>query len=114
MISCRYISADSSEIGDREFDAIGQRATFSEQGYREAVLGGAAFLPDNEFSKLGFTQAELDSFGPVGTRADPPPVFVEKLLKGQEAFREILSNMRGAAMPVVLADASSSSELAGV
>lgn len=94
MISCRYVSSDSCEIGLREFDAVGQRATFSEEGYREVVLGRGAFIPEDEFAKLGFTQQELEKLGPSGSRPkDPPPEFLEKLHRGQQAFREIRDRM---------------------
>ena len=93
MISCRYVSADSSMIGDREFDAIGQRAVLSEQGYREAVLGGAAFIPEEEFRKIDFTVDELNQYGPVGVRVDPPNSFCEKLLRAQQIFRDLRERM---------------------
>ena len=93
MISCRYVGGDASEIGDREFDTVGQKASLSETGYREAVLGGAAFIPESSFDKLGFSQDELDSFGPVGMRMNPPASFCDKLMVAQELFREIRSEM---------------------
>ena len=88
MIACRYISGDSSSIGEREFDAVGQRAVFSETSYREAVLGGAGFIAEEQFKKLGFTQEELDKYGPVGERNNPSASFCDKLLRAQEVYRE--------------------------
>lgn len=93
MISCRYVGGDSSEIGDREFDTVGQKASLSETGYREAVLGGAAFIPEATFDKVGFSQEQLDMYGPVGLRMDPPADFCDKLMVAQELFREIRSEM---------------------
>jgi hypothetical protein len=93
MIGCVYISADCSVIGDREFDCIGQKAVFSESGYREAVLGGSGFIPETEFSKIGFTEQELKEHGPVGMRCDPPADFCNKLHLAQEIFRDIRARM---------------------
>ena len=89
---------------EREFDAVGQRAVFSEQGYREAVLGGAAFIPEEDFKKLELTQAELDAFGPVGVRADPTNSFCAKVLKGQQIFRGIHDRMIMGESQAVLAE----------
>lgn len=107
MIACRYVSADSSEIGEREFDAVGQKAVFSESQYRDVVLGGAAFLPEEEFLKLGFTEVELEKFGQIGVRVDPTESFCNKLIRGQERFREIMAAMvREASARIELAKVS--------
>jgi hypothetical protein len=105
MISCRYVGGDSSEIGEREFDAVGQRAAFSEQGYREAVLGGAAFITEEDFRKISFTVDEINLHGPVGMRVDPPTSFCEKLARAQQIYREDRSRMLVNA-EAVLAEAS--------
>lgn len=106
MISCRYVGGDSSVIGDREFDSVGQRAVFSEQGYREAVLGGAAFITEDDFKKLSLTVDEIEMHGPVGMRVDPPMSFCEKLARAQQIYRDDRSRMTVDA-PAVLADAAS-------
>lgn len=89
MISCRYVGGDSSCIADREFDAVGQKAALSEEGYRDAILGGAAFIPEKQFESLGFTSDELEKFGPLGVRVDPTDSFCRKLSLGQQIFRDI-------------------------
>lgn len=93
MISCRYVGGDCSFLGEREFEAVGQRAMLSEDGYRDAVLGGAAFIPESDFFKIGFTTEELAANGPVGIRVDPPQAFNEKLARAQQVFRDISSRM---------------------
>lgn len=93
MISCRYVSSDCSTIGDREFDSVGQRAMFSEQGFREVVLGGAAFVPEQYWKKYGFEQRELDKYGPAGMRIDPPASFCNKLDAAQADYRELRSRI---------------------
>src|SRR5690348_4266896 len=93
MISCRYVGADSSLIGDREFDAVGQVAVFSEEGYRDAVLGGAAFIPETEFRRVSFTSEELEKFGPVGVRVDPTANFCDKLDLAHQIYRDIRRSM---------------------
>ncbi len=93
MIACHYVGGDASMIGDREFDEVGQKAVFSEEGYREAVLGGAAFVPESEFRRIGFAPEELAAHGPVATRIDPPQIFCDKLARAQQVFRDIRGRM---------------------
>ena len=93
MVLCRYVGGDCSTIGDREFDAVGQRATLSEEGFREAVLGHAPFISEEDFTKIGFTQEELATYGPSGSRVDPPQSFIDKLAMAQEIFRDTYGRM---------------------
>jgi hypothetical protein len=93
VISCRYVGGESSSIGDREFDTIGQRANFSENIFRQVAAGNAAFIPESEFLRVGFTPDELSEYGPIGDRVDPPQSFCEKLSRAQQIFRDIQSRM---------------------
>lgn len=108
MIACNYVGGDASSIGDREFDEVGQRAVFSEEGYREAVLGNAAFIPEYEFRRIEFTPEQLAAHGPVATRVDPPQSFCDKLARAQQVFRDIRDRMleEGVRGQQVLADIS--------
>ena len=105
MVICRYVGSGCSEIGDREFDAVGQCASFSEQGFREAVLGNAPFITEAEFEKIGFDDGELSLYGPQGSRVDPPQSFCDKLATAQEAFRDLRLRMERRA-DEALADAT--------
>ena len=97
MITCRYVGGDCSTIGDREFDAVGQRAEFSEQGFREAVLGNAPFIVEDDFKKVGFTEEELSTHGPSGSRVDPTQSFTDKLGAAQQMFRDTRARMESGA-----------------
>jgi hypothetical protein len=105
MITCRFVGSDCATIGDREFDTVGQRATFSEQGFREAVLGHAAFITDKDFARVCFTQDELSNYGQSGLRINPSRGFLEKLSLAQEIFRDTYAGMEREANRV-LAEAS--------
>lgn len=105
MIICRYVGGDCSTIGDREFDAVGQRAEFSEQGFREAVLGNAPFIVEDDFKKVSFTEEELSTHGPSGSRVDPTQSFIDKLGAAQQMFRDARARMEIGA-DQVLAEAS--------
>lgn len=94
MIQCFYVGNDCSQIGDREFDGIGQKASFSEKGFREAVLGGAAFIPAGEFERIAFDAESLAVYGPLATRVNPPSSFVTKVDQAQQVFRDIRTRMR--------------------
>ena len=104
MIACRYVSGDCSQIGEREFDTVGQRAVFSEQGFREAILGHAPFITEEDFRKIGFTEDELSVHGQSGARVDPPQPFNDKLALAQQTFRDTCARMESEA-GLVLAEA---------
>jgi len=93
MISCRYVGGDCSSIGEREFDTVGQRAEFSEEIFREVVIGNAPFVTEEDFKRCGFTEEELEAFGPSGARVDPPQSFNDKLAMAQQMFRDVLARM---------------------
>ena len=95
MISCRYVGGDCSDVGGREFDAVGQRATFSEESFREVLLRLAPFIPDADFDKVEFTEHELSTYGPSGKRVDPPQSFCDKLALAQEICRDLRERMLG-------------------
>ena len=101
MITCVYVGGDCSQIDDREFDSVGQRASFSEQTFRDAILGGAAFIREEDFSKLGFTEEEISVYGPFGTRVDVPQSFGEKLATAQQIFRDTYARMHSEASKVL-------------
>ena len=94
MISCRYVGGDESSVGDRDFDTFGQKASFSEQSFKEVVLGGAAFIPEEAFQKLGITDKELEKWGSAGMRPEAPESFANKLLAGQQVYLDILNRMQ--------------------
>lgn len=55
----RFVGS-STDIGERRFDAVGQRAEFSEEAFANILLGGGAFIPEPVFEGLGIPQSELD------------------------------------------------------
>jgi hypothetical protein len=89
MLTCRYVGGGASEIGDREYEAIGQYGEFSEEQFSSIIRGGAAFLPESEFDKVGFTQEELDLSGPFGSRDSGDANFQAKLAAAQAAYADI-------------------------
>lgn len=93
MIACRFVGGDFSLVGDREFDAVGQQATFSEQGFKDVVFGGAAFIPEEDFLRIGFTEQELETYGPAGQRFNPPQSFCDKLGAAHQVYRDLKSRM---------------------
>jgi hypothetical protein len=93
MISCQYVGSDCAIIGEREFDTVGQLADFSEQEYRDVVLGNAHFIRNEDFKKCGFTEEELTSYGQSGSRVDPTPEFMSKLDMAQKIFCDAHARM---------------------
>lgn len=93
MVVCNYIGGEASELGHIEFDAVGQTANLSERGFREVILGGAAFLPKPLFKRVGFTEKELDEQGPLGLRHLPSESFCNKLIIAQQFYRELRAEL---------------------
>lgn len=104
MIACRYVGGGCSTVGDREFDAVGQRAVFSERSFCEVVLGNAPFITEEDFNKVGFTADELSLHGPSGARVDPPQSFNDKLGMAQQMFRDMRARVESE-VSAVLAEA---------
>jgi hypothetical protein len=92
MISCRYVGS-TSVVGERTYDEVGQRASFSEQQFRDVLLGGAAFILEEDFKKVGFGDDELSMFGPSGSRVDPTPEFNRKLAAARSMCHELRKNL---------------------
>ena len=95
MVHARYVGGEVSELGEIEFDTIGQRATLSEKGFREVILGGAAFLPQATFDRVGFTEEELQHQGPLGQRYLPHEDFCNKLAIAHQFYRELRQELEG-------------------
>ena len=94
MVSCRFVGGDCATIGEREFDTVGQKAVFSEVGFREVILGRACFITDEDFNKCGFTEEELREHGLSGSRFEPPQSFLDKLGMAQQMHRDLFVRMR--------------------
>lgn len=62
----RFVGA-VSHVADTEYNAVGQRADFTDDYFIDVVEGGASFLPDEEF------EAEFEGFDPgtLQTYSDP-------------------------------------------
>lgn len=88
MVHCRYVGNGDSQVGEREFDAIGQVAVFSESLFADVVNGGAAFITDKDFQNLGFTQEELAAYGSAEGRDIAPASFSQKVERAQQVFRD--------------------------
>ena len=90
MVYCRYVGNDESQVGDREFAAIGEIAMFSEALFIDAVRGGASFILEDEFKKIGFSAQELAAYGHAEGRDEATSSFNEKVEMAQQVFRDRL------------------------
>lgn len=93
MIDCRYVG-ELSFIGDRRFDSIGQRAVLAEAQFEEVLLGGAAFIKEDDFRKIGFTDEEIAAYGSSIGFADFPQTFGEKLSIARQVFHDTRATLR--------------------
>ena len=69
----RFVGA-VTHAGDMEFNAVGQRADFTDEYFTEVVEGGGSFLPDETFEQEfeGFDPALLTQYSDpyyFGTRS---------------------------------------------
>lgn len=94
MVTCRYVSSDSTEIALREFDTVGQKAEFSESTFVEVVLGGGVFIPEEDFARCRFTEEQLEKYGRSGDRVNPTEDFCNKLALAQQIYRELRDRVR--------------------
>lgn len=93
MVHCRYVGSDESTIGEREFGRVGEIAMFGEALFRDAVLGGAPFIPEASFKMVDFSGDELAAFGLPENRDLATASFTEKLAKAQQVFRGLQSEI---------------------
>jgi hypothetical protein len=93
MVSVRFVGGDSCEIGLTEYDTVGMRASMSEQGFREAVIGGAAFIGEADFARCGFNDDELKRWAKSGERVEPSASFVAKHTLAQKFFLDLRARM---------------------
>lgn len=99
MIKCVYVGGDSCEIGNREFNAIGQAAEFSEAEFRDVVLGRASFILEEDFRRIEFTDDELKKWGAPGERFETSASFADKLALAHGMFRDLHARvLRGEAV----------------
>ena len=77
-----------AQVGDREFDAIGQKVVFTDQQYKE-VIRKIPFIPEDRFKRVGFTPEELAVYGHGGSRSFAPMSFLEKLGLALQVFRDM-------------------------
>lgn len=79
MVTCRYVGLGCAQVGELEYDTIGQRASFSEDVFYQVILGGAEFLPEEEYQRAGFTAEDIRAYGAMGERVDSSDSFLSKV-----------------------------------
>ncbi len=82
-----------SDVGDRTFARIGGSIDLDEANYRAmCATGGAMFLSEDEFAKLGFTADELQKFT-EDYYGELPAEYKEKVAAARKRFKEIQSTV---------------------
>jgi len=102
----RFVGAFGDFAG-RRLDRLGDRVDVIPEDFEEAVSGGCALLPDEEFEAIGFTAQELTRYATAGDRArGMEPGFAAKMEKAQNAFRAWYYELNGItpAQPVAADD----------
>lgn len=93
MVSCRYVGSDVSNVGDREFSALGERAVFSESTFIDVVLGGCPVIPESTFRRVGITQDEIEAVA-----NEPEEILAsvaQKINIVQQAYRDLRARLGG-------------------
>jgi hypothetical protein len=91
----RFVGSNS-DIGDSiRLIRFGQSVELSDEQARNAVLGGCALVPDEAFTEIGFTNAELSSFASVGSHERAPAEFIDKKRRALMAAHELRERFEG-------------------
>jgi len=80
-------------VMERTYDAFGQRANFTDAQYRDVVLGGGAFIPEESFTEIGFTLEEIAAFGSSGNRMFAPDSLRDRVFRAEQVFRCVRDRM---------------------
>lgn len=92
------------QVGDRQFTSVGQKIELPEKEFLEIVRGGAVFVPEADFDKLGFTQQEITAYAADRYFGKLPDDYVAKLEQAREIYRDLRKNLdrvAGGFAPVV-------------
>lgn len=91
MIFC-YVGTHTV-VGERAYEALGQRAQFDAETYKRVILGGGAFIPQENFDKIGFDPEELAAYGLGANQGYAPEAFQEKLRSAVQVLDDIRKEM---------------------
>lgn len=78
MNAYRFVGSACVLWGIAEFSTFGQRIELPEHTASEAIRGGAALVPEEEFEAIGFTADELKNFAFPGQQVNAPEPFKTK------------------------------------
>ena|ERR1700674_4755510 len=81
----RFVGVDC-QVGDVRFDAVGQKAEFTEEAFLDVLRGGGAFVPEEVFSDLGFEQSELDKLSNPWACEEVKPETKESIKRARAWF----------------------------
>lgn len=107
----RFVGAEST-VGDVQLKRFGQKIELTEEEAHNAILGGAAVIPDAEFEALGFTDQELAKFPHVGQQVLAPVAFKDKKHKAHDMFRSALHRLGQVALQALEVAATVAAESA--
>jgi hypothetical protein len=87
MKAYRFVGS-ACVIHDRgEFSKFGQLAELPEDVAETVIRGGGAFLPEDQFKEIGFTDQELKDYQFPGQQLSAPQSFQEKRQRALAAFQ---------------------------
>jgi hypothetical protein len=80
-----------SHAGGLEYNAVGQRADFTDEYFRDAVVGGAAFLPEEDFDEIfgDFPKELLLTYGDPYFFGTPSQDYLERVARCRDKVRQI-------------------------
>lgn len=91
----RFLGTES-DVGSIALRFFGQQVQMDEQTARDAVLGGCAIIPEEDFAKCGFTAAELRDYANPGPRSAAPAEFQAKYRAALTKLHEVRTELEGA------------------
>lgn len=77
----------AAQLGETIFSAVGEQAELTEQVYREAIAGGAAFITEEEFKALEISDYDLNRLR-QNPDLEQEPELARKLTGARSKFLE--------------------------
>lgn len=84
-----FVGGSDSMCGGTAMKSFGQAIELTEEQAEEAMRGGCALLPADQFNSIGFTPDELKKYPTAGYQINAPKPFLEKRQAAWSKFGEL-------------------------
>lgn len=89
MATYIFVGGSDSMCGGTAMKTFGQAIDLTQEQADQAMRGGCALLPADQFKALGFTPEELKKYPTAGFQSNAPKPFLEKRQNAWNKFGEL-------------------------